>query len=356
MLMARPRVSIITPTYNHAAFIAQCIDSVLLQSYGDWEMVIIDDGSTDATGEIAQSYTDSRIRYVRQPHQGIFALGRTYNDALSLAKGEIIAILEGDDFWPPHKLAAMVPSFDDPGVVLAFGIGQIVASDGALTGEFFPSETLLSTISPASFRNDPVGSAVHPVLMPDGLPTHSSTILVRRSVLEGMGGFLTVGDGHAVDTATFVNLALRGRFAFTKDVMGFYRFHMSNVSRGKKGLKFYVEDYWYLRTFARQHRKQLRLSDKDLRAIGKAWERILPSMLQQCVEEGRSLLRRRRWREASEMFRWSLTLADGLSAKAYALRRIFVHVAGMDSEWFWRSRVIRVLDVLKARILQERSK
>jgi len=73
---ARPLVSIITPTYNHQEFIAECIDSVLAQTYFEWEQIIIDDGSTDGTPRIISRYVDKRIKYIRQENQGIWWLGR----------------------------------------------------------------------------------------------------------------------------------------------------------------------------------------------------------------------------------------------------------------------------------------
>src|ERR1700690_1726677 len=116
-----PLVSVVTPTYNHERFIGPCIESLLGQSYPDWEQIIIDDGSTDDTGKIVSTYRDSRIRYHSQANQGPFELAKTYNRALALARGELIAILEGDDYWPANKLATLIPAFQDEAVVLAYG-------------------------------------------------------------------------------------------------------------------------------------------------------------------------------------------------------------------------------------------
>ena len=112
-------VSIITPTYNHEKFIGACLDSVRAQTDPDWEMIVVDDGSTDRTGDLvaAAAAADPRIRHVRQPNKGLARLGETYNEALRLARGDLVAILEGDDFWPPHRLAVQRPAFDDPAVV-----------------------------------------------------------------------------------------------------------------------------------------------------------------------------------------------------------------------------------------------
>lgn len=104
MNLNKPKVSIITPTFNHERFIAECIDSVINQTFNDWEMIIIDDGSTDSTPDIISDYDDDRIIYIRQENEGPYKLGEIYNKALSLSNGDFIAILEGDDFWPPEKL------------------------------------------------------------------------------------------------------------------------------------------------------------------------------------------------------------------------------------------------------------
>src|SRR5438309_11287439 len=116
-----PLVSVVTPTYNHDHYIGPCIESLLRQTYPNWEQIIIDDGSTDATRKALERYTEPRIRYHRQTNQGAYALARTYNRALDLAKGSLIAILEGDDLWPQKKLATLVPTLDDPRIVLAYG-------------------------------------------------------------------------------------------------------------------------------------------------------------------------------------------------------------------------------------------
>src|SRR5215472_14297167 len=128
-----PLVSIITPAFNHERFIGPCIESVLGQTYQSWEQIIIDDGSTDRTAEIVRSYSDRRIKYFHQDNKGIGALAETYNCALQLSKGALIAILEGDDLWPTEKLSELVPSFRDSSIILAFGEDRDIDVDGNLT-------------------------------------------------------------------------------------------------------------------------------------------------------------------------------------------------------------------------------
>lgn len=95
-------VSIITPTYNCASYIAETIDSVIAQTYGNWEMIIVDDCSTDNTKEIVSRYSDTRIKYYCLERNSGAAAAR--NKALSLAKGQWVAFLDSDDLWLPTKL------------------------------------------------------------------------------------------------------------------------------------------------------------------------------------------------------------------------------------------------------------
>ncbi|MFH0889201.1 MAG: glycosyltransferase family 2 protein [Planctomycetota bacterium] len=95
--MPLPLVSFITPTYNQEKYISDCIRSALKQTYSNWEMIIIDDGSTDRTPEIIKSFFDNRIKYFRQDNLGAYKLGVAYNRVLQEARSELIAIWEGDD-------------------------------------------------------------------------------------------------------------------------------------------------------------------------------------------------------------------------------------------------------------------
>ena len=106
--MPNSLVSIITPTYNSADFIAQTIESVQAQTYQNWEMIISDDCSTDNTREIIAPYleADKRIRYIRNERNSGAAITR--NNALREAKGRWIAFLDSDDLWLPEKLEKQV--------------------------------------------------------------------------------------------------------------------------------------------------------------------------------------------------------------------------------------------------------
>ncbi len=113
--MDSPLVTAIMPTYNHARFVGEAIDSVLAQTLDDWELVVVDDGSTDGTLDIVRGYRDPRIRVIARDHGGLYRLGESYRAALEASTGPLLAVLEGDDTWPPDKLARQSADFDDAG-------------------------------------------------------------------------------------------------------------------------------------------------------------------------------------------------------------------------------------------------
>src|SRR5262245_44962868 len=102
-----PTVSVVTPAYNAARYLGGTIESVLAQTYTDFEMLVVDDGSVDETFEVARSFAqrDSRIRLLRQPNGGTSA---ARNRAVVYARGRYLALLDGDDRWMPDYLEAQL--------------------------------------------------------------------------------------------------------------------------------------------------------------------------------------------------------------------------------------------------------
>lgn len=222
------KVSILCPTYQHEKFIGQAIESVLAQTHSDWELIIIDDDSPDRTAEIARSYSDPRIRVESQPHQGIEGLGNTYNRALSLAIGELIAILEGDDLFPPTKLESQTKRFENPSVILASSPIQIIDSEGADLGIHNPNP-------PESAQtNWPLGASAAHMLRPDSLLfTFPVATMVRRSALEKAGGFYQPTGMPVVDFPTFLNLSWQGEWRWDESPMGIWRRHTQSTTSAR---------------------------------------------------------------------------------------------------------------------------
>jgi glycosyltransferase involved in cell wall biosynthesis len=215
-------VSFITPTYNQEKYIGDCIRSALAQTYPNWEMIIIDDGSTDRTPQIIKSFSDKRIRYFRQDNLGGHRLGITYNRALKKSKGELLAILEGDDFIPPDKLAIQVPHFSDNDVILTYG-------ESFLTDESGRPVFHIGLIDDESIRNNyPIGSALKGLVKYDFISTQ--TIMIRKTALDKIGGFIQHPCLPVVDYSTLFHLALEGKFKGVPALLGYFRRRDTSIS------------------------------------------------------------------------------------------------------------------------------
>jgi glycosyltransferase involved in cell wall biosynthesis len=224
-----PLVSIITPTYNHEKFIEECILSVLSQEYTSWEMIIVDDGSTDATGEIVKRYATGHenIYYYRQENVGILRLAETYNFALNLSKGKYIAILEGDDTWKPKKLKIQTEAFlSNSEAVLCWGRAEGFFNNKVV--EFFPKH--LTPLNKGNYFNTPLLSILD-VLVKD-FPTPLTWLIAKKALLE-IGGFSQTHTMPAVDLNTILQLSKKGPFIFLDEILGSWRQFPAQITKSK---------------------------------------------------------------------------------------------------------------------------
>jgi glycosyltransferase involved in cell wall biosynthesis len=168
----KPRVSVVIPTYNSAGLLREAIQSVLSQIYSDFEVVVIDDGSTDNTESVARSFGD-RVSYLKQENKGA---GAARNHGIKRSRGEYVAFLDSDDLWLPGKLAEQIPLLDrDPELGLVYSDWAVVAEQG---------EAL-----PSYLRNLPAASGyVFDELVQCGFILTSGTV-VRRSCFDDVGYF-----------------------------------------------------------------------------------------------------------------------------------------------------------------------
>ena len=134
-----PLVSIITPAFNASATIAQAIESVMAQTYSNWELLVVDDASTDSTAEIVSDYAalDIRIQLI-QLKKNTGLPGRAKNAALLRATGEYLAFIDADDLWLKEKLAQQIPRITASGADLCYTGGWYVDDVLALKGTFSP--------------------------------------------------------------------------------------------------------------------------------------------------------------------------------------------------------------------------
>jgi glycosyltransferase involved in cell wall biosynthesis len=228
----KPLVSIISPTYNHEKFIDDCIKSVLAQTYDNWEMIIIDDGSNDNTFSIAQDYAkkDARIKVFTQENIGIFRLGESYNFALSKCNGKYVAILECDDVWLPEKLTVQIDVMEKrPDCVLSWGMAYLSSVD--LSENYYLAPQNIE--DQQLFNNNPIGSFLKKFIYTTLIP--ALTIVIRKDELQALGGFVQKYNLPLVDIPTTLELLLRGEFAFIDQPLGHWRIYPTQVTKTYTG-------------------------------------------------------------------------------------------------------------------------
>ena len=126
--MSSPLVSVVIPAYNHEKFIGAAVESVLQQTCSDLELIVIDDGSRDRTGEIVQSYSDSRLSYTCQENQDAF---NTINRGMGEARGRFIAILNSDDIYTTDRLEKILKFQQESGADCVFTDVVPISDEGA---------------------------------------------------------------------------------------------------------------------------------------------------------------------------------------------------------------------------------
>lgn len=225
-----PLVSVITPTYNHEKFIADCIQSVQAQTYQNWEMIIVDDGSTDNTYIKAMEYAklDKRIHVFTQKNVGIFRLGETYNFALSQSCGKYAAILEGDDIWLPEKLSLQVEAMEkNPDAVLCWGKAYRTKVD---LSQYFQLTPLDENFNHNLFSNQPTGSVAKVTLLGNFFIS-ALTLFMRRSALDEIGGYIQSHNLPLIDVPTTLHLSMKGPFVYVDKPLGAWRIYPFQVTK-----------------------------------------------------------------------------------------------------------------------------
>ncbi len=335
-MMGSNLVSILTPTYRHECYIGACIESVLSQTYENWEQLILDDGSDDNTGIIAREYAvkDYRIKYFRQTHRGIGHIGDNYNDLFARAKGEYIAILEGDDFWSRDQLSCLVSIMQNhPDVVLAYGYTEVIDSREIIATKKawkIPGEDIIR-MGESVINNRPVSSITRILLQ--GMVMMPVSTLIRRSALDKLGGFKTVEDGHAIDYATILELSRVGPFSFVPYTMGYWRRHENQQSSSTMLEQMMRADYHYAISFIERYSSELRLSPADKRNIEDKWRRVQAGAY---LRSGRNFLLHHDWQSAREKFMRVLWNKPDRRQRGYAIAGLIFSLFHADIRGFGR--------------------
>jgi hypothetical protein len=205
-----PAVSVVIPAYNHASFLAQTITSALSQTWRDFEVVVVDDGSTDATSQIATQFGDA-IHYVRQDNQGIAA---ARNTGIRHARGELISFLDDDDLWDPDHLGMVVPVFQDSYTMAVYtGWQAIDENDRRLprgSTRVVPPEQLYDALLVGGFFT-------------------GACVTVRRTCLDRVGLFDEALHG-CDDLDLWLRISRLQKFKGIPQVLVLYRMHGGGLS------------------------------------------------------------------------------------------------------------------------------
>jgi glycosyltransferase involved in cell wall biosynthesis len=203
--MRRPKISIVIPAYNAESTIIETIESVQKQTFSDFEIIIIDDGSTDNTVEVIKNIHDRRIQVISYEHRGVSA---ARNQGISYANGELIAFLDADDLWTPDKLElqlAALEKYPEAGVAYSW------------TYFMYQQGKVIKPGHPVYFKGD-----VYANLLVENFLAHGSNPLIRRQVIDCIGEY-DLGLTHSEDWDFYIRLASHCDFALVPKHQIFYR-------------------------------------------------------------------------------------------------------------------------------------
>ena len=228
----KPLISIIIPNYNHSKYLEQRLESVFNQTYSNFEVILLDDCSTDASREILSRF----IKNAKVTHC-VFNTKNTGNTfkqwakGIALAKGDFIWIAESDDFAAPTFIERMIqPLIEDEEVVLSYCQSNRVNELGVITGNW---KSHTDNLSIDFFQNDFVingNQFIENYLIYKNVIPNASALLIRKSTIEALGGFEIPNElRYCGDWLLYFKLALHHKVGFVADSLNNFRYHSESV-------------------------------------------------------------------------------------------------------------------------------
>jgi glycosyltransferase involved in cell wall biosynthesis len=240
-----PKVSVIIPAYNAMSFLPLTLDSVLKQSFSDYEVIIVNDGSSDGIEEWFTQVTDSRVKLISQNNQGPAA---ARNNGIINAQGDYLAFLDADDIWEATKLAKQVRILaENPGVGLVYSWVGSIDAQGNIGSKI---------------RNNIAEGNVWEKILEHNIIECGSNPMVRRSCFDDVG-FFDPRLSYAQDWEMWIRIASRYSFKVINETLVYYRAHPNNRSKNWK----IMEDNYKIvfeKSFAAPPKK---LNDLDVKQL-----------------------------------------------------------------------------------------
>jgi glycosyltransferase involved in cell wall biosynthesis len=244
-----PLVTIVVPNYNHGRFLAQRLNSILTQTFQDFELIILDDASTDNSRDVIEEFrSDSRVRVIyNKPNSGSPFL--QWNRGVGEACGEFVWIAESDDYADPTFLQQLVTTLEDsPAVGVAYSQSWHVDDTGAVLGTIEP---YYEDLGPGRWRNDYVNSGTDEcaryLVRKNTLP-NASAVVFRRKLYDQVGG-AEVKMRLAGDWMLWAKLLLRSHIAFKAQPLNYYRHHASTVRKSLGNTPTEIEESYRVATY-----------------------------------------------------------------------------------------------------------
>jgi len=201
-------ISVIVPTYNRSDLISETIKSILNQTYRNFELIIVDDGSTDNTEEVIRKFKDSRIKYIKTDNWG--GPARPRNIGIKKAKGEYIAFCDDDDMWDKKKLEKQIPHFQSSKIVGVASRAIFISDTPYYRKKYYGRSKL-----------DYIDYKYMDIL--NGEPIMNSSCIVRKEILENVGMFDENRDFCFIeDWELWLRMAQFGLFRVLEDPLIFY--------------------------------------------------------------------------------------------------------------------------------------
>jgi len=219
----QPLISVVIPAYNVSTYIGEALDSVFVQDFKSYEVIVVNDGSTDTPEleKILERY-GNRIRYIYQENRGISA---ARNAALRVARGELIALLDADDSWQTGKLTEQLAFMKEGNFDMVYG-------DALLIGDVpWPTGTTFMDRSPSN------GPVTLESLLNLSVTVVVSTVIVRKDLLEQCGSFDEVDRNLTEDFDLWLRLAHKAaRIGYQRKILANYRYRSDSVSANRMKL------------------------------------------------------------------------------------------------------------------------
>ena len=215
-----PLITIVIPTYNRKDLLQKSIRSVLAQTYTHWELIIVDDGSDDGTGELIKRMFDDKIRIIQLPHSG--HIGRLFNTGVKAGNGELLAFLASDDVWVPHKLELQLKTLRKENTRWCYGNYELMNESG-------------ETIAPKSGKYYPFSGKIIKQLLTTDATVSMCTVLLERSLFEEVNGFST--DSRLLyrgDYELALRLAMTAEVTALSDILARVLEHAGRATNGLK--------------------------------------------------------------------------------------------------------------------------